>query len=113
MKIAVPTQDGLQIATDLGQAEAFLVVTIKAEEIVSEELRKNRFDTYFKSGKGPLAMIEDCSAVLVLNPDLPFCELIRENHMECIATGETYITNAIIHYLEHEYNQESNTCCCP
>ncbi|NQV03537.1 MAG: hypothetical protein HQ542_12885 [Bacteroidia bacterium] len=113
MKIAVPTHDGLKIATDLGLAEAFLVITIKAEEIVAEELRKNRLNTYFKKGKGPLALIEDCSVVLVNNVDVLFCELIRENHMECITTEENLITNAILHYLEHEYRSESNTCCCP
>ena len=72
MKIAVPTNDGLKIATDLGLAEAFLVITIKAEAIVGEELRKNQ-----------------------------------------INTEENLITNAILRYLEHEYRNEANTCCCP
>ena len=113
MKIAVPTHDGLKIATDLGHADAFLVFTIKGEEIVNEELRKNRLNTYFNKEKGPLALIEDCSAVLVNNVDVLFCELIRENHMQCIATGETLITNVILHYLKQGYREESNTCCCP
>ncbi len=113
MRIAIPTRDGLKITTDLGQAEAFLVITIQGGEMVSEELRKNRFNTYFDKGKGPLSLIEDCTIVLVNNVDIQFCELIRENHMECIATEENLITNAILHFLEHEYKSESNTCCCP
>lgn len=113
MKIAVPTNDGLRIAGDLGQADAFLVFTIKGEEIVFEELRKNRFDANVDKERGPLELISDCSTVLVNNMDLLFCELMRANHMECIATEETLITNAIIQYLEHQYRKESNTCCCP
>ena len=45
MKIAVPTHDGLKIAPDLGLADTYLVFIIKGEEIVAEELRKNRLNT--------------------------------------------------------------------
>ena len=113
MKIAIPTQDGLKIATDFGLAEAFLVLTIQAEEIVVEELRRNTLNTYFQNEKGPLTLISDCSVVIVNKVDNTFCELIRENEMECIETEETIITNAIIHYMKHEYLKEANTCCCP
>jgi predicted Fe-Mo cluster-binding NifX family protein len=113
MKIAVPTNDGLRITPDLGQTEAFLVITVKAEEIVSEELRNNRLNTYLTNEKGPLALIEDCSVVLVNHVDLLFCEMLKANHMECINTSETLITNALLQYLKHEYRRESNTCCCP
>ena len=113
MKIAVPTHDGLKIATDFGLADSFLVVTIEAEEIVAEELRRNTLNTYFQKGKGPLALIHDCMTVIVNKVDMAFCELIRENHMSCIETEETLVTNAILHYLENEYRKEANTCCCP
>lgn len=113
MKIAVPTHDGIRIAEDLGQADAFLVFTIQGEEIVFEEMRKNRFNTWFNTNMGPLALISDCALVLVNQVDLLFCEMIRENHMECLSTEERLITNALLRYLEHEYRSESNTCCCP
>ena len=113
MKIAVPTQDGLRITTDFGLADSFLVVTIQAEEIVAEELRRNTLNTYFQKGKGPLALINDCSVVMVNKVDMAFCELIRDNHMECLQTEETLVTNAILHYLDHDYRKESNTCCSP
>jgi len=113
MKIAVPTQDGLRIATDFGLAEAFLVLTIQAEEIIVEELRKNTLNTFLNKDKGPLALINDCSVVMVNNVDKVFYELIRENDMECLETEEILITNAIIHFLKHEYQKEANTCCSP
>ncbi|MBC8436132.1 MAG: hypothetical protein H8D88_01060 [Bacteroidetes bacterium] len=113
MKIAVPTHDGLKIATDFGLADTFLVFTIKGEEIVAEELRKNVLNTYFQKGKGPLALISDCTIVLVNKVDKPFCELIRENHMACLETAETLITSAVLHYLTHEYRREANTICSP
>ena len=113
MKIAVPTQDGLRIVTDLGLAEAFLVLTIQAEEIVAEELRRNTMNTYFNKGEGPLALINDCSFVIVNKVDKSTSELIRENDMECLETKEILITNAIIHYLKNEYQKEANMCCSP
>lgn len=113
MKVAVPTRDGLQIATDFSQADSFLVVTIQAEEVTGEELRKNSMHTFLEKGKGPLALIGDCSAVVVNKVDRFFYELIRKNHMECIETGEILITNALLHYLENEYRKESDTCCSP
>ena len=113
MKIAVPTHDGLKIATDFGLAEAFLVLTIQAEEIVVEELRKNTLNTYFQKGKGPLTLINDCSVVIVNKVDKSFSELIRKNDKECLETEEILIINAIINFLKHEYRKEANTCCCP
>ena len=113
MKIAIPTFDGMRIANDLGLADAFLVLTIKAEVIVSEELRRNALNTYFVKGQGPLALIKDCSVLIVKKMDEAFCELVSENEMECIETEEVLITNAIIQYLEHEYREKANTCCSP
>ncbi|MBC8315497.1 MAG: hypothetical protein ISR57_02045 [Bacteroidales bacterium] len=110
MKIAVPTQDGLRIVTDFGLAEAFLVLTIQAEEIIAEELRRNPLNNY---NKEPLALINDCSVVMVNKVDKSTSELIRKNDMECLETKEILITNAIIHYLKNEYRKEANMCCSP
>jgi len=113
MKIAIPTQDGLHLTIDFGKADTFLIVTIQSGEVMDEELRKNRLNTYMEKKKGPLVLISDCTVVLVHKMDTVFCKLLQENHIEYIKTDENLITNAILRYLEHEYRKEANTCCCP
>lgn len=113
MKIAVPTQKSLQVAPDLGQADAFVVLTIQGGEIVHEELRKITRNINAGDGMGFLAPIHDCSAVILNKQDEEYCKLIRENRLDCYPTEEILVTNAILRYLEHEYLKESNTCCCP
>jgi hypothetical protein len=113
MKIAIPTNDGLTISPDFGQAKGYLVLTLQLGEIVEEEMRWNRLSDILCSDDGLLHPINDCQVALVNDIGPAFARLVTGQKTEIIRTGETIITNAYVHYLENILRKEANTCCCP
>ena len=113
MKIAIPTNDGLTIYPDFGNARGFLVLTVELGEIANEEMRFNPFTTKYFSAPENLNSIHDCQSVILNNIGAGFHGLLHDLNKEIIRTKDTIITNACIHYLENNLRKESQTCCCP
>ena len=113
MKIAIPTNDGLSISPDFGQAKGFLIVTSELGEITNEELRWNKLSDILCSGDGFLTHVSDCQVIMVNHIGTTFSGLLNGEKKEIVRTEETIITNAYIRYLENTMRKEANTCCCP
>jgi predicted Fe-Mo cluster-binding NifX family protein len=113
MKIAIPTNDGLTISPDFGQAKGFLILTSELGVISSEELRWNKLSDILCSEDGYLSPITDCQVVMVNKIGPTFSGLITGQKKEIVSTDDSIITNAYIHYLENTLQKEANTCCCP
>ena len=113
MKIAIPTNDGLTISHDFGQASGFLVLTLELGELVQEEMRWNKLNGIFGSGDLKLNPISDCQSVLVNDISPVLTKMVAGQNKEIIHTGESIITNAYIQFLENTLRKEANTCCCP
>ena len=113
MKIAIPTNDGLTISPDFGQAKGFLVLTLELGEIVKEEMRWNMLSDMLCSSDGLLHPINDCQVALVNDIGPALTRLVTGQKTEIIRTQESIITNAYVHYLENTLRKEANTCCCP
>lgn len=113
MKIAIPTNDGLTLSADFGQAKGFLILTSELGEITGEELKWNRLSDTLCSSDGFLTPILDCDAVIVREIGPTNKRLVEEQNIEIIRTSESIITNAWVHYLENTLRKEANTCCCP
>jgi predicted Fe-Mo cluster-binding NifX family protein len=112
MKFAIPTNDGINVAPDFESAKGCLVVTLVLNDIVHEDLRWRSDQP--GSGTGLLcSAVADCSLVIVRKITSEGKNMFREKNITLIQTGEEIITNAIVHYLEHEYREAANTCCCP
>jgi hypothetical protein len=112
MKFAIPTNDGINVASDFTSAKGCLIVTLVLGEIVKEDLRwrdpSSGLDTH-----QICSAVEDCTLVIIRDPDPGTRKMFDERNMTVIATKDGIITNAIVHYLEHEHLEASNTCCCP
>jgi predicted Fe-Mo cluster-binding NifX family protein len=112
MKIAISTNDGLMTAPNFETSDGFLILTLIGGEIVKEEIRrKNKpalddFDQVF-------SQLSDCSSVIVREISESSQQIFMDKSTPVIRTKEEIITNVIVHYLEHEYREASNTCCCP
>jgi predicted Fe-Mo cluster-binding NifX family protein len=113
MKIAVPTNDGLRMCPDFGQAGGYLVVNLELGEITQEEIRWNNLSDASLPSGGSIGSITDCQAVMADRITPEIVKSLSERHMEIISTHDPIITNAFVHYLEGDYRREANTCCCP
>jgi predicted Fe-Mo cluster-binding NifX family protein len=112
MKIAIPTNDSLMIASSFETCDEFLILTIMLGEIVEEEIRQRQ-----EPGKIDLyqtfPQLLDCSLIVVREISEPSTKYFRSKGIRIMKTEEEIITSIVVHYLEHEYRDASNTCCCP
>ena len=113
MKAAVPTNDGLMIASSFEEAKGFLILNIEMGKVTGEELVWNQVAYDKKAPQVYLSALKDCSAVLSLpvNGDLKTTMLSQGISM--ISSNERIIHNAIVNYLEHEVSRAADYCCCP
>jgi predicted Fe-Mo cluster-binding NifX family protein len=112
MKIAIPTNDGINVAPCFESAKGCLIVTISLGDIVHEDLRW-KSDNIGADTTELCSEVSDCSFVIVHELTQSAKKIFKENRITVIQTADDIITNAIIHYLEHEHLEASNTCCCP
>jgi hypothetical protein len=111
MKIAVPTNDGIHIAPDLESAKGCMVISLVFSEIVNQDIRWKE-----DARTGSMASfpeIAECNCIMLRSKTDPSLHLPRMKDLSVIRTSDELITNAIVHYLEHEHLAASNTCCCP
>jgi predicted Fe-Mo cluster-binding NifX family protein len=113
MKIAVPTNDGLNLTPDFGQARGFLILNVELGEITGEEMRWNKLSDIICSSDGLLQPIRDCQVVMVNGIGANCSALLSGKKIEVFHTKESIITNAYVHYLHSNLQREANTCCCP
>ena len=112
MKIAIPTNDGLTIITQVNPDSSYLVLTLELEEVVNQEMRK--MNSRSNSGsENPFEIIEDCNVIIVKAIPEKFVPLLEEQEKTIVRTKETIITRAFMQYLGSVYKMESNLCCCP
>ena len=112
MKIAIPTNDGLRIAPAFDTSDGFLILTLVLGEIVDEEIRPKHNSGLVDLDQA-FSQLSDCSLVVVREISESSARFFQNKNIPVIRTEEEIITNIIVHYLEHEYQEASNTCCCP
>jgi predicted Fe-Mo cluster-binding NifX family protein len=112
MKIAISTNDGLMMAPVFETCESFLILTIILGEIIEEEVRWRH-----EPGKMNLeeifSQLSDCSLIIAGEISESSMRFSRDKSIPVIRTKEKIVTNVIVHYLEHQYREASDTCCCP
>ena len=113
MKIAIPTNNGLTIASGIIEAKGFLVLTVEKNIIIQEDLRWNDQGAKKNDNKIIIDKITDCDFVIVNELDkCPKEELIKMKK-EYTMTRETIIINAFVEFLNETLRKEANYCCCP
>jgi hypothetical protein len=113
MKIAIPSNDGLTICPEFGQARGFLVLTSELGEITGEEMRWNISGNPISQNNEFPEPACDCQVVMVNAIGADDRDLLLRNKKEIVHTSEQIITNAWVHYLETILRREANSCCCP
>lgn len=113
MKTAIPTNDGIMVASSFELAKGFLVLTIELGQVVKEELIWNKAGYITESPDSYLNPINDCSTVLVETISDTLKMVLNRKGVTLIQSSDSIITNAILHYLENEVRKAADYCCCP
>ena len=113
MKIAIPTNDGLTVASEFMNAGECMVLTVSADKIVNEEIRRSLQD-YTNLSKGQkIMMIDDCEFVVLNEADTVLCDEFSKSGIETVMTKEGIILNVVMEFVNDPHRKESNYCCCP
>jgi predicted Fe-Mo cluster-binding NifX family protein len=99
IKIAVPTNDGLQVKQPCGRARAFLVATVVSGSIIHQELRWNLLSEWLTSKSGYYYNIQDCDVMIVMTTGNASAKLIKSKNRSTFQTTESEITAAFLEYL--------------
>ena len=110
MKIAIPTDDGIHINSEMS-AKGFTVFTVELGEITGEEIRWNKATDDTSKQDGLQNAIDDCPVVLVNNTNGDIARTL--NGKQIIPVKGTIITKAIWNYIAETTRKEANYCCCP
>ena len=113
MKAAIPTNDGLMMASSFEKAKGFLILNIELGKITREEIIWRKNGQLTESPENVTDVIKDCSAVIADGIAGPYKKVLERRKIAFIHSSDNIITNAIIHYLEHETGKAADTCCCP
>ena len=131
MNLLIPTNDGISIAPDLGNALKFRSVSVINGSVKRDEIRileggieNQRSFTPVLNNVTGATVIHNNSGRKQPNPEFHYIIIannisketekkLNENNLEVLLTTETNITNAIIYYLKYHSVNESDYCCCP
>jgi len=112
MKAAIPTNDGLMMASSFEDAKGFLILNIELGKVVKEEMIGSLPGRSSSAGD-VYDLLQDCSAVLACNITDASKTILEKRHISIIPSRDKIITNVILSYLEHEVGKVADTCCCP
>jgi hypothetical protein len=110
MKVAIPTNDGINISDHFYNTQSFKVFTIEKGTIINEELRTAE-DTPMIENK--IDLVSDCDVYIIDNDDTLETTFISEGEKIIEKTCNSIITNIIVDYKNEQQRIESNTFCCP
>ncbi len=112
MKIAIPTNDAINIHDLFDSVKGFVVFTMQFGEITDEEYRKPSTNDLQTNGN-IAGLLYDCTHLIVSVPDEKALLIQGNDKPKVITTPEKNITKIILNFMNESYRHESNTCCCP
>ncbi|MEI8005268.1 MAG: NifB/NifX family molybdenum-iron cluster-binding protein [Bacteroidota bacterium] len=112
MKAAIPTNDGLMMASSFEEARGFLVLNIELGKVIKEEMIGSNAGRSSTAGN-VFDLLNDCTAVLTGNITDASKTILENRNISVIASQDSIITNVIMNYLGHEVGKVADTCCCP
>ncbi|MFC2096751.1 hypothetical protein ACFLSI_00310 [Bacteroidota bacterium] len=112
MKIAIPTNDGINISNNFFNTLSFKIFTVEKGNIIDEEMRTYN-DKHTTTLEKKIDFISDCDVYIIDNKDSIANKLMTEKEKAIEKTGDSIITNIIVDFKNEQQRIESNTICCP
>lgn len=111
MKIAIPTNDRINISSQFFNTQSFKIFTLKNGSIVNEEIRTyNDKQTIIEKRIG---LVSDCDVFIIHKSDFIADKFMTEKENIVERTSDSIITNIIMDFKNEQRRSESNTICCP
>ena len=112
MKAAIPTNNGLIMASSFEDAKGFLLLNIELGKVIKEETIGSKPGRNSTAGN-VFDLLKDCNVVLTGSITDASKSILEKKNISIIASHDSIITNVIMNYLEHEVGKIADTCCCP
>ena len=117
-KIAIPTNDKINISNDLLRSESFIIIEVACGKITAEYFIENKT---VKTGNNNEKIAPNNIGELLHNCDIIIVSNLIENvrnyfaagNKEIVLTSEKIITNIANNFICELVRKESNTLCCP
>jgi predicted Fe-Mo cluster-binding NifX family protein len=125
MKIAVASNNGVNVTGHLGRCRGFIIYETDGEKVISKEYRENIFTHHMTHGHSEghahgegnhshsalVEGIKDCSAILFNSGGWRVVEDLKSNNIYPFLTDETDAEKAVMLYLKNELiEMKDNTC---
>lgn len=112
MKIAIPSNNLINIADDFVHAKNIVLFLTDQNKIVDEECIEIDFEDDANKIASFFNKISVC-AIISKNTNKELEVALSDNQIELFITDESLITNAITDFIKDQNLKESNYCCCP
>jgi len=118
IKIAIPTNDRLNISSDMFRCEFFKIIEVKCGKIIGEDFLEN---TFFKSAKDKEDVALDFINNLLFDCDFIITSTLSNNvknyfmsrGKKIVLTSENLISNITHSFICELARKESDTICSP
>lgn len=121
MKIAIPTDDGVYLATSLSRAASFVVAEVGLGEVIRVERRLHRpplrpasrlrRDAWRTRYSAVADTLRDCQALIASSVGATFRRLLNRRGLEVVVTSELLVDRAIALFarisLLDEYEEDA------
>jgi predicted Fe-Mo cluster-binding NifX family protein len=112
MKGAIPTNDGILMASSIDEARGYLIFDVDKGKLTNVEMVWKQTG-YQVNTENMIQPIAGCNMAFASRYSDLTKELLLKKGIDPVCSGDEIITNVIVHYIEDELRHASDCCCCP
>ncbi len=124
MKIAIPSNDNLNISSHFGRTKGFVICEMDNDKIIKKEFKQNTFTGHAQglhhdnkhghgnhSHNGIFNAIGDCEIVIAGGMGRRLYDDFEKNNIKVFVTKEKNIDNALKLFMNNNLENNSDECC--
>ena len=124
MKIAIPSNDNINISSHFGRTKGFVICEMDNDKIINKEYKQNTFTGHAQglhkgdehghgnhSHNGIFNAIGDCEIVIAGGMGRRLYNDFEQNNIKVFVTKEMNIDSALNLFLNSELDNNSDECC--
>ena len=123
VRIAIPTNDGINISGHFGRTKGFRIISIENNNIIKDELKNNTFTGHAQgqhnqnnghqshSHDGILSALAGCDTVIANGMGRKLYNDLKNASLSVFITKEKQIAQAMDLFLNGELDNNEEACC--
>jgi len=112
MKIAIATDDKINISNHFGRAKGFMVFQLEDDKVISEEYRENIGKSDGSCGScnhsAMIGNIKDCQVVISYGMGQKIYDDLTENKINAVITEEKTVKEAMVRFLGNDLKNRTD-----